>query len=57
MFKFKRNHKVNNATGFYKVTFKFIDETHTHTTTATASGLAGLVADSGIEILEVIRIY
>lgn len=50
------NHRHKKDVQLYKVTYRFIDEEETYTTTATSAGLASICADWGIEVLEVATI-
>lgn len=50
------NHRHKKDAQLYRVTYRFIDEEETFTTTATSAGLASIFADWAIEVLEAVTI-
>ena len=50
------NYRRKKDVHLYTVTYRFIGEQETFTTTSTSAGLASLCADCGIEVLEAITI-
>lgn len=50
------NYKHKKDVHLYRVTYRFIGEEETFTTTATSAGLASIFADWAIEVLEAITI-
>ena len=50
---FKTN---KTASDLYHVTYKFIDEEETYTTTATSAGLASIEADWAVEVIEAVKL-
>lgn len=46
------NYRHKRDTHLYRVTYRFIGEEETFTTTATSAGLASIFADWAIEVLE-----
>lgn len=50
------NYRRKEEEHLYKVTYKFIGEEETFTTTATSAGLSSIFADWEIEVLEAVII-
>lgn len=50
------NYRRKEDTNLYKVTYRFIGEQETFTTTATSAGLSSIFADWEIEVLEAVII-
>lgn len=50
------NYRHKEDTNLYKVTYKFIGEEETFTTTATSAGLSSIFADWDIEVIEAVKI-